>query len=81
MKNPILLLASACALSACATQPAISVAGCTDYCSSYEEGYQWAQNNAIPQESFCDGYTADFTRGCQQQIEDKQKSFAPRPGF
>ncbi len=76
-----LLLIPACLLCACATQPAISVAACTDYCTTYEEGYQWAQNNAIPQESFCDGYPAEFVRGCQQQIEDKQKAFAPRPGF
>lgn len=81
MRTQLLLLAAVSVLAACATQPPISVAACTDYCSTYEEGYQWALNNGLPQESFCEGYAAEFVRGCQQQIEDKQKSFAPRPGF
>lgn len=81
MRTRVLWMSFVLALSACATRSPISAESCTQYCSSYEEGYQWAQNNALPQESFCDGYAPDFVRGCQQQIEDKQKSFAPRAGF
>lgn len=68
-------------LAACASTPPAAVADCKTYCSSYEEGYQWAQNAGLTDERSCAGYPKEFVRGCQQKVVDLQQSFAPHPGF
>ena len=65
----------------CTSQPLIAVTPCKTYCASYEEGYQWALSANLSDGRSCEGYAQDFVRGCQQQVTDLQKSFAPRNGF
>lgn len=68
-------------LAGCASAPPLAVTPCSTYCSSYEEGYQWAQGANLSDPRNCEGYASDFVRGCQQQVTDRQQSFAPRQGF
>jgi hypothetical protein len=76
-----LLTLSAVLLAGCVTEPLIAVTPCKTYCTSYEDGYQWALKANLSDPRNCEGYAQDFVRGCQQQVTDLQKSFAPRDGF
>ena len=68
-------------IAGCVSNPPAAVAPCNAYCSTYEEGYQWAQNASLTDDRSCAGYSKDFIRGCQQEVVDVQKSFAPHEGF
>lgn len=76
-----LLFLSAALVAGCTTEPLIAVTPCKTYCASYEDGYQWALKANLSDARPCEGYAQDFVRGCQQQVTDLQKSFAPRDGF
>lgn len=81
IKTPSLGLSLACALllSACAT--AASVAPCNTYCSSVDQGYQWAQNARLLDAAACAGYAANFSAGCRQAVRDAQLSANPRDAY
>ena len=68
-------------IGGCASTPPSAVKPCNTYCSTYEEGYQWAQNASLKDERQCAGYAKDFIRGCEQEIIDVKTAFAPRDGF
>ena len=75
MKRCLILL-TPILLSACAGAPP-KVDPCKKYCSSYEEGYQWAGRANLGDDRSCDGYSDAFGRGCRQQIQDRLLSIAP----
>ncbi len=76
-----LVLLGLWALVGCAGTPAQSAAPCKTYCSSQEDGYQWAQRAALLDAAACAGYPAAFTEGCRQAVSDAQLSLNPRQGF
>jgi hypothetical protein len=78
--NRVLFL-SAIFFAGCVSAPPLAVTPCKTYCASYDEGYQWAQKANLSDDRSCEGYAKDFVRGCQQEVTDLQKSFAPRDGF
>ena len=69
------------ALAACATRSASSAAACSTYCSSYDEGYQWAQRADLLDEKRCGGYAQAFTEGCLQAVSDGTLSANPRRAY
>ena len=71
-----LLLCSAL-LTACAT-PRAPVAACTSYCSTQDEGYQWAQSANLLDARGCEGYGPAFTDGCRQAVSDGALSANPQ---
>lgn len=66
-----LVLAPVLWLGACAQAPVGEpVAPCTDYCRSFEEGYQWARNGNLSDPRHCRNYPPDFHAGCEQAIRE-----------
>ena len=55
-------------LTGCATAPTTD--RCNSSCSTHEDGYAWAQQGNIEDPAACKGYGAEFTRGCQDAVED-----------
>jgi len=69
------------ALTACATRSTAPAAACTSYCSTYDEGYQWAQRADLFDESGCRGYGQAFAEGCLQAVSDGTLSANPRRAY
>ncbi len=67
-------------LSACATVIS-SVEACKTYCTTQDDGYQWAQQSNLYDAAPCAGYTRDFTAGCRQAVVDAQLSRNPRNDY
>lgn len=42
---------------------------CVDDCSGHKAGYEWAEENAINDESDCDGNSDSFNEGCINYVE------------
>lgn len=83
-KMPLALAASAVCLgllAACATRSTTSAAACSTYCSSYDDGYQWAQRADLLDERGCRGYGQAFTEGCLQAVSDGTLSANPRRAY
>lgn len=84
MKNPpaffALALSGAPLLSACATVGA-PVAACQTYCTTQDEGYQWAQQSDLHDAAACVGYAAAFTAGCRLAVVDAQQSQNPQRAY
>lgn len=76
MRLTATLLFTASLLTACAAPFAI-VDPCSKYCSSREDGYQWAQRAHLTDERNCSGYPAAFVSGCHDAVIDYQQSLAP----
>lgn len=58
------------ALSACAGTPDRPASACSGACASHEDGYAWAQRGSLSDPRECQGYAAEFARGCRDAIED-----------
>lgn len=74
-----LALFSATLLSACATISPVEA--CKTYCTTQDDGYQWAQQSNLYDAAPCAGYTLNFTAGCRQAVADAQLSRNPRNDY
>lgn len=72
--NAKLLLAQASLplslLAACAGTPHEPAPRCSGACGTHDEGYEWAQRLDLEDARQCDGYAADFSRGCRDAVND-----------
>lgn len=73
------LLVGACAGSG--SREGAPVAPCTEFCSHYEEGYQWARNGNLSDEAYCEGYPEPFLDGCRQGVSDLNRMRPAREGL
>ena len=65
----LLLTLAGCASSA----PTPSASRCTGACQSHDDGYTWAQRGSLSDTQQCEGYAAEFMRGCRDAIKDYQQ--------
>lgn len=82
MKKPLHLAAAVFGttlLVACATTG--SVAACADYCTTQDEGYEWALRANLLDAKGCAGYAPAFTEGCRQAVSDGVLSANPRNAY
>ncbi|TXH03749.1 MAG: hypothetical protein E6R07_10040 [Nevskiaceae bacterium] len=75
MRLPLLLIPVL--LAACVSAPPAPLEPCAKYCSSREDGYQWAQRAHLGDARSCVGYPAAFIAGCQDAVMDLQQALAP----
>lgn len=80
MKTLIVALITATLLSACATV-STPVAACKTYCTTQDEGYQWAQQSDLHDAAACAGYAAEFSAGCRLAVVDAQQSQNPQRAY
>lgn len=78
------LLATAAAglvlLSACASRSP-TAAACEGYCTTYDEGYYWAQRANLLEGKSCSGYSSAFAEGCLQAVSDSVLSANPQRAY
>ena len=67
-------------LAGCAAAPE-KISPCSRYCASQAEGYEWAQRANLLDARACEGYAADFVRGCKDAVRDYSQSKSPREGW
>lgn len=47
---------------------------CTDDCSGHEAGYNWAEENEIDDDSYCNTESSSFNEGCASYVEENADS-------
>ncbi|WP_245463875.1 hypothetical protein [Rhizobium sp. NXC24] len=43
---------------------------CTEDCSGHKAGYEWAERNAVTDESDCGGNSTSFEEGCKTFVQE-----------
>lgn len=67
-------------LSACASRSP-TAAACEGYCTTYDEGYYWAQRANLLEGKSCSGYSSAFAEGCLQAVSDSVLSANPQRAY
>ncbi len=67
------LLLTTTLLAACSGSPSSPQPRCHGNCSTHTEGYEWAQRGDYEDPAVCEGYSAAFTDGCRDGVEDRNQ--------